>query len=376
MQRKGGTKKGPIAVKFESLTTQQQGACMNFKIVPSISKVFIGIDVHKRTYKIAVWIEGQVIKTFTLPAEPKRLLVSLRSQFPNASIISAYEAGFCGFGLHRFLIENGIQNIVVNPASIEVAANDKKKTDRRDAKKIAEQLAAGRLKCIYIPSRKEELARQISRTREQVKKEQRRAANRIKSKLLQFGFLSDLDRRKVSRKFLNWVESLELERELRFAIGLLIAQWRFLSKQLDDLKIEFQAQAFENAEVEEIYQSVPGVGPISARVLNNELGDLGNRFKNVKALYQYTGLTPSEHSSGDKVYKGSIDRQGPSRVRHILVEVTWRAIEKDPYLRECFNSISIRAGKKKAIIAIARKLIGRIRACFIGRCPYEIGLVA
>ena len=137
-----------------------------------------------------------------------------------------------------------------------------------------------------------------------------------------------------------------------------------------------QIQSFEDPETEEIYRSVPGVGWLGARILANELGDLSKRFKNQKSLYQFTGLTPSEHSSGEHVHKGHIDRQGPPRIRHILNQISWKAIERDPALKECFERIAARRGKKIAIVAISRKLIGRMRACFKNKQIYEIAIVA
>jgi transposase len=127
--------------------------------------------------------------------------------------------------------------------------------------------------------------------------------------------------------------------------------------------------------VEKIYRSVPGIGPISSRVLSNELGDL-QRFSNERRLFSFTGLTPSEHSSGESVHKGHISRQGSSRIRKYLIEIAWRAIEKDPALKEIFERIAKTRGKKRAIVAIARKLIGRIRACFHQGSLYQLGVMA
>jgi transposase len=117
--------------------------------------------------------------------------------------------------------------------------------------------------------------------------------------------------------------------------------------------------------IEKVYRSVPGVGSISARVLANELGNIADRFPNQKAIYRYTGLTPSEYSSGEYVRKGRISRQGSPRVRHILTEVTWRAIRDDMTLKRKFERIAATRGKRKACVAIARNLIGRIRSCFV-----------
>ena len=100
--------------------------------------VFIGIDVHKRNYFVTAVVEGEMVKRDGMRARPEKLLAYIRKFFPGAVIHSAYEAGFSGFGLHRYLLENGINNIVVHAASIEVSSRDRVKTDKRDATKIAQ----------------------------------------------------------------------------------------------------------------------------------------------------------------------------------------------------------------------------------------------
>ncbi len=90
-------------------------------------------------------------------------------------------------------------------------------------------------------------------------------------------------------------------------------------------------------------------------------------------LFSYTGLTPCEFSSGEAIRRGHISKQGNSRLRAILVEVAWRAIKKDPALEEFFNRLYPRTGKTRAIIAVARKLIGRIRAAFKKKEFYQLG---
>ena len=107
-------------------------------------RIDIGIDVHKETYTVTCLCQRQMVKTATVPAAPARLAESLRRWFPGARLFAAYEAGFAGFVLHRILTTAGITNIVVNPASVAGAANEKVKTDRRDAKKLARDLADGR----------------------------------------------------------------------------------------------------------------------------------------------------------------------------------------------------------------------------------------
>ena len=121
--------------------------------------------------------KGQVVKKATIPAVPEKLLGMLQKYFEGAEIHSAYEAGFAGFALHRFLVARGIKNLVVNPASIEIAAKDKVKTDKRDCFKIATQLEAGRLRGVFVPSEEQEQARLLTRTREQLVNERTRLSH-------------------------------------------------------------------------------------------------------------------------------------------------------------------------------------------------------
>ena len=244
--------------------------------------------------------------------------------------------------------------------------------DKKDSKKLAIQLGTGRLKGIRIPSIEEEMDRLITRTREQFVRDRSRTANKIKGRLYYFNLISKDDKRKVSEKLLKEYESMNLPEELKFSLRFLIEEWRFLNEKIKEINLEMKAQSLKDNYKEEIYQSVPGVGDITARVLANELGDLSKRFKNERALFQFIGLTPSEYSSGENQRKGNIDRQGSSRVRKILIESSWIAIYKDPSLMETFNRIACSRGKKRAIVAIARKLTGKIRACFMRQELYCI----
>ena len=100
------------------------------------------------------------------------------------------------------------------------------------------------------------------------------------------------------------------------------------------------------------------------------------RFANERAPFSYTGLTPSEHSSGASVRRGHISRQGSSRIRQWLVETAWRALPRDTALKESFDRIAATRGKKRAIVAIARRLTGRIRACFRQGTTSAVGTYA
>jgi transposase len=338
-------------------------------------KIYVGIDVHKDTYSVTCVCNKLVVKRATVETDPTGFSRSLQTWFKGATIYTVYEAGFSAFVLHRALTNAGITNIVVNPASVAVAANDKVKTDKKDSKKLAVDLADGRLMGIYVPSDEEELARLIPRTRAQIVEHRATIARQIKAKLHQFGLIPPLCKRLISSRYLRIIESWDLADELKISIKLLADHWRFLNGQLIEMRRLLREQAKAQAPLETVYRSVPGVGPVVARTLATELGNM-SRFQNERALFSYTGLTPCEYSSGSSVRRGHISRQGSSRVRHLLIETAWRAIAKDEVLKETFERIAKTRGKKRAIIAIARRLIGRIRACFRLKTTYAIGTYA
>lgn len=259
--------------------------------------VYVGIDVHKETYSVTCIVDKQIVKKATVKAEPNTFAKSLKNWFEGANIYSAYEAGFSAFVLHRALISVGIVNIVVNPASIPVAANDKVKTDLRDSKKIASELSVERLKGIYVPSLNEEMSRLLQRTRSQIVKSRASVSRQIKSKLHQFGFITFDSKRMLSSRYLKELENGNLPELLKESLGFLFESWRLSTQQLMRIRQKMREQAKGDDHLENVYRSVPGIGEVVARTFATELGDM-SRFPNERALFSFTGLTPSEYSSG------------------------------------------------------------------------------
>jgi len=333
-------------------------------------KIYLGIDVHKTTYSVSAIIDKTVIKKATLSASPEGLVAFCRKFFPGGSIESAYEAGFSGFHLHRVLEKNGIKNLVVHAAGIETAAGDRVKTDKRDSIKIATQLEAGRLRGIHIPSEEREEKRALTRLRDKIVEHRVVTTNQIKALLHQHGLIPPIGNKKVCSKWIKNLEKLSMRPGLRYALNHYLDMWQQHTTRIKEINTEIAKQAQEDSALENVYRSAPGIGPIGARILSNEVEDLGY-FENERQLFSYTGLTPSEHSSGGHIRKGHISRQGKTIIRKVLVLAAWKAIKQDPYLRSVYERIAAKAGGKKAIVAIARKLIGHIRACFRKQCLYK-----
>ena len=171
------------------------------------------------------------------------------------------------------------------------------------------------------------------------------------------------------------IAAWSLPPDLRVSLTLLAEQWRFATRQLIEIRRLLREQAAAQAELEKVYRRVPGIGAVVARTLATELGDM-TRFANERALCSSTGLTPSAYSSGPSVRRGHISRQGSGRVRHLLIETAWRALPRDKVLQEMFDRIAATRGKKRALVAIARRLTSRIRACFRQGTTYAVGTYA
>ncbi len=124
-----------------------------------------------------------------------------------------------------------------------------------------------------------------------------------------------------------------------------------------------------------LLKTIPGIGRLIATEILVELQDV-TRFKSAERLASYTGLTPSEYSTGQYTRQGHITRCGNTRVRHCLIESSWILIYRDPVMRNKYEKLKIRKGAKRAIVAIARNLIVRIRKMLLSNEPYMVGAIA
>ena len=186
----------------------------------------------------------------------------------------------------------------------------------------------------------------------------------------QFGLLAPEDRKEMSHGLMKTILAKAPSLEFITIIQAYWKIWQTLDTEIKALEVTLKQQAQQDS-LEVTYRSAPGIGPLSSHILANELGDM-SQFVNERQLFSDTGLTPSEHSSGDAIRRGHITRQGNPRVRHGLWEAAWTAIRKDQDLSNFYERLYPRTGKKKAIVAVARKLIGRIRSAFLQGVLYQL----
>lgn len=335
--------------------------------------IFLGLDVHKSTFSLTAICEKVVIKRDKIKADPLLLVRYCKKYFPNAQIKSAYEAGFSGFHLHRILLDYGIENIVIHPANIEVSKSDSVKTDKRDSLKIATQLEDQRLTGNFIPSIEREDRRHLTRLRDALIKQRTRTTCQIKSLMYLHGMLPHDKDLLISAKTIPSILKMKMQPNLKYCLKILTETWYYFSLQISELKKKITIALIDDDWLKEVYCSVPGIGLTMANVLINEIGDTLH-FSNEQKLFNYTGLTPREHSSGAHKRQGHITKQGNSILRKMLIQAAWVAIKKDSSLEAIFERIKgTNKGKKKiAIVAVARTMIGRVRTCFKQKRLYVI----
>ena len=156
--------------------------------ITAVPKLYIGIDIHKRNWKVHCATDLFSGKSFSMPPNPEQLRAYVSKHFSDHQVSTAYEAGCCGYYAHRCFERYGWRSLVVNPADIHRKGKEKHtKTDKIDAQLIARELKDNRLESIIVPDRKREELRSLFRRRNDLVKDFRRVKSYIKMQLLYFG---------------------------------------------------------------------------------------------------------------------------------------------------------------------------------------------
>jgi transposase len=301
----------------------------------------------------------------------------LLERYKGNQIHTVYEAGCFGFWLYDKLVGYGVGCIVTPPSLVPQEYGNRVKTDRRDSRKLAHLLARELLKHVWVPSQEERYHRQVVRRRRQLVRDRVRTQNRIKSELRFYGIKLVEPKGKWTQIYFENLQRIKFKnRWMQESFNRLLEQYEFLveliKKQTEILKELSQTPLYR--ERFNILNSIPGIGIIAAMEILLELQDV-SRFRRAEQLAAYVGLTPSQYSSADKVRMGRITGIGKNSVRTALVESSWWLIRKDKAMRIKYETIKARSGGKRAIVAVARILLLRIRRMILDGQTYSFGLV-
>ena len=317
---------------------------------------FIGIDLHKKTIVLCVMNQDLKViarRTFAC-CGTDAILAYFRDLGPFQAVVEATAS-------YEWLVELieplADRVLLAHPGKLRVIAESHKKTDRLDAQVLAEYLARGMIPEAFRPNARQRQHRVLVRHRRSLKQ----ATTAVKNKIRRIAADYNADRRDLftaaGRKHL---EGLKLRDADRFVLDQLEAHRLFLEGQIKELTARLKAFAAEappkEAEARAKLATVPGVGPVTVDVIVSELGDV-SRFKSVKAVCAYVGLVPAVRQSDNKRKDLPITKTGSPLMRWALVEAAWRAVRLSASWRRIFEGIRKRAGAKRAIVAVARRLL-------------------
>jgi transposase len=342
-------------------------------------EIFIGLEDSKKTWKVAVRCEKQLIHQAGMPAEYPSLIGYIHNNYPDCRVKVLYEAGFHGFWLHDLLKHDGIECVVVPPHTVTEEKANRVKTDKKDARRLALNLENGDYKKCFVPDRERREDRQLSRTLEDVSGDIVRTRNRIWKMFDFHGIVPPVVKQHFTKNdfriLRDHVAQAQISEALKIYLDLLETLWA-QQKQLRDALREL-AKKERYRKTYDIIRSIPGFGWYTAIRLVLEWGEDLSRFENRRKIASFIGLAGGEHSTGETIRRGSLSGLGQNRTRAWFVESAWVAIRHDPVLRDKYLRVFHNSGsKKKAIVAAARKLAGRLLKCVVSNQPYQIGLIS
>jgi transposase len=352
---------------------------MSKQVTTSPAKLFIGLDIHKKTWKFHFATDIVIGSGHSFPPCPETINKYVVKNYKNYEVSLAYEAGCCGYNPARAFMSYGWDTYVINPADIpRPAKNSFIKTDKIDAKNIALQLRSAHLKKLVIPEQEREALRCLTRQRTALVRDFRRVKSRIKSLLLyhQIHIPDGMDTPKWPKKFIVWLKELSMDfNNNLLTLQSMIAQYEFVDQQLKQISNLIRAYCRKHYKKDYyLLKSVPGIAGLTASYMLAELGDI-RRFSSMKKFASYVGFIPGMHQSGGAMYTTGPTPRANRHVRNLIVEASWIAIRTDPVMQNYYRS---HAGKnsKAVIFKVGRKLLSKILAVIKTEIPYSIGVVS
>ena len=341
----------------------------------TIPKIFIGLDIHKKSWSVSIQTDLFFHRTFSMPSVSEDLFQYVERTFPNHDVYLVYEAGCCGFSTARYFLNLGWHVLVVNPSDVKTGDKERyQKTDALDSKNLSNQLKAGVLKGVYIPTEAHEQFTSFARHRTQVTKKLRQSKLHIKSMLLFHGITipEEFDNSNWSKDFIAWLENIKFSSSCgELALQGKLRMYKFIRSEYLEIANQMRAHCRKTQKKDyNLLKSIPGIGGYLASVILAECGDL-RRFNNEGQFSSYIGLVPGIYNSGGSEKCLGITPRSRSQLRSYLVEAAWVAIRKDTEMQQYYRK---HQGKniKSVIIKIAHKLARRILSVIKTETPYQI----
>ena len=333
---------------------------------------FIGVDLHKKTIAVCVMNEKRtILARKSLPCNQPDQIVEFFRRFRPFTVVVEATASYRWF---VELVEPLAEKVVLaNPKKLRIIAESTKKTDRLDAQVLTEFLARDMIPQSYLPTPRQRQHRALVRHRQYLRG--RMTSVRCKIRRILSDYNADRKDLFSANCGLTYIKGVALDDADRFVIKQLWSEWEDHQAQLQALTKKIKAFAAKapqrEKEARDVIKTAPGVGFVTAEVVLSELGDI-SRFRNAKAVCAYAGLVPTVRQSGEKRSKDlRITKEGSGLLRWALVESAWRLVGSNVKWSALFARLKKRSGKKRAIVAVARKLLCVLYAMLKTSTPYK-----
>jgi transposase len=331
---------------------------------------YVGIDLHKKTISLCVVNQARqrLDERRFRCAEAGRIVEYFGKLGTFQAVVEAtasYE------WLVRLLEPLADRVVLAHPKKLRVIAESTRKSDKIDARVLAEFLALDMVPSAYRPTPRQREHRVLVRHRCYL---QRRITS-IRNKVRHIIGGYNADRPDLfTAEGQAYLGGLALSTSDRFAVEQLLTEWEFQRGQLKALTKQLQAfigQApVAEAEARALLGTIPGVGPVTTEVVLSELAD-PRRFRSAKCAVAYAGMVPGQRESDGKRKELHIERTGSKLLRWALTEAAWRLVRHTSRWQRVFDQLSHRTGRKKAIVAVARRLLGVMMALLKSGQPYR-----
>jgi transposase len=321
---------------------------------------FIGVDLHKKVISVCVLVrvgdERRILARHNLRCDRPQQIQEYFTRFVPFQLVVEATSSYEWFVQ---LIEPLADRIVLaHPKKLRIIAESTKKTDRLDAQVLAEFLALDMIPSAHRPSPRLREHRALVRQRQYVQRRITSLKNRLRHLLSHYN--ADAPNL-FTGEGQAYLDDLKLSASDRFVVEQLRESWRFFSGQLQamDKQLRRFAESAPVAEREarQVLKTMPCVGPVTVDVVLAELGDV-RRFRSQKQASAYAGLAPGIRQSAGRGKQLGITKEGSGLLRWALIETAWRLVGKTRRWGLIYEKLKRRAGAKKAIVAVARRVLG------------------
>lgn len=347
--------------------------------------LYLGIDQHRKQLTVNLRDEeGTTLVRRQVSTQWARVRVFLgemqAAAEPRGGFLAMVEV--CGFNdwLLKLLGEYGCRQIVL----VQPAGRSRRKTDRRDASQLSEQLWLNRhrllagesihgLRRVTFPNEQDAQDRQLTALRQRLVQWRTKTINKVQHLLLKHNLQQECPTKGIqSKRARQWLAELSLGEIDRLELNLLLAQWAVWDEQLSAIEARI-AERQPVHPLAPLVATMPGAGASGSLTLASRMGSI-DRFPTPGSLANYWGLTPACRNSGEATDRlGSITKQGSSLARFQLSQMVMHVLRKDRSLKNWYRRIKSRRGAKIARVAVMRRLATILWQMARHQQPYVVG---